>query len=64
MGIAGERNGADMKPVRTVVLEPHERLRSKYKENMFESRMIGLGIAMEVENERRIKEQKKKQVKI
>ena len=62
LGIFGNRNSGEMKLLDTVILNPNQRHKSNYKENIFESREVGLGSALEEENERKQKERKRKQV--
>ena len=63
LGIAGGRRTADMRAHHAEPLKPIARVHAKsdYKENCYESRMVGIGAAQEEEEIERRKEMKKKQ---
>ena len=63
LGIAGGRRTAEMRPHQAEALKPIARTHAKtdYKENSFESHMVGIGAAQEEEEIARRKELKKKQ---
>jgi len=63
LGIAGGRRTAEMRPFQAEPLKPVARTHAKtdYKENSFESFMVGIGAAQEEEEVARRKELKKRQ---
>jgi len=63
LGIAGGRRTAEMKPFQAQPLAPIARTHAKteYKENVYESHMVGIGAAQEEEEIARRKELKKQQ---
>ena len=63
LGIAGGRRTAEMRPLQAIPLKAAARLANKttYRENVYESHMVGIGAAEEEEEIARKKEMKKQQ---
>lgn len=63
LGIAGGRSGANMKALHAPVLDLSRRKQTKYDENIFEGKEVGIGFADEEEENIRLKDKKNKMVK-